>query len=36
VSAAQATKIPDMPERMKQLLAAPPGTTEYALFCPKG
>ncbi len=36
VSAAQAAKIPDMPERVKQLLAAPPGTTEYDLFCPKG
>ncbi len=36
VSAAQAAKIPDMPERVKQLLAAPAGTTEYELFCPKG
>jgi ABC-type sugar transport system substrate-binding protein len=36
VSAAQAAKIPDMPERIKQLLAAAPGTTEYDLFCPKG
>jgi ABC-type sugar transport system substrate-binding protein len=35
VSAAQAAKIPDMPERVKQLLAAPAGTTEYDLFCPK-
>jgi len=35
VSAAEAAKIPDMPERVKQLLAAPAGTTEYAMFCPK-
>jgi ABC-type sugar transport system substrate-binding protein len=35
VSAAQAAKIPDMPERVKELLAAPAGTTEYSLFCPK-
>jgi ABC-type sugar transport system substrate-binding protein len=35
VSAAEAAKIPDMPERVKQLLAAPAGTTEYELFCPK-
>ena len=35
VSAAQASKVPDMNERMKQFLAAPPGTTEYQLFCPK-
>jgi ABC-type sugar transport system substrate-binding protein len=34
VSAAEAAKIPDMPERVKQLLAAPAGTTEYSLFCP--
>ena len=27
-------KVPDMPERVKQLLAAPAGTTEYDLFCP--
>jgi len=24
-----------MPERVKQLLAAPAGTTEFSLFCPK-
>ena len=35
VSAAEAAKVPDMPERVKQLLAAPAGTTEFALFCPK-
>jgi ABC-type sugar transport system substrate-binding protein len=35
VSAAEAAKIPDMPERVKQLLAAPAGTTEFSLFCPK-
>ncbi|MGN6489347.1 MAG: substrate-binding domain-containing protein, partial [Devosia sp.] len=34
VSAEQAKAIPDMPERLKQLLAAPAGTTEYELFCP--
>ncbi len=34
VSAAEAAKVPDMPERVKLLLAAPPGTTEYELFCP--
>lgn len=34
VSAEQAKAIPDMPERVKQLLAAPAGTTEYELFCP--
>jgi ABC-type sugar transport system substrate-binding protein len=34
VSAAEAAKIPDMPERVKALLAAPKGTTEYSLFCP--
>jgi hypothetical protein len=34
VSAAQAAKVPDMPERVKQLLAAPFPTTEYSLFCP--
>ena len=26
--------LPDMPERVAQLLAAPAGTTEYELFCP--
>jgi ABC-type sugar transport system substrate-binding protein len=34
VSAEQAAKVPDMPERVKQLLAAPAGTTEYSLFFP--
>ncbi|WP_421761137.1 sugar ABC transporter substrate-binding protein [Devosia sp.] len=34
VSAEQAKAVPDMPERVKQLLAAPVGTTEYSLFCP--
>ena len=34
VSAEQAKAIPDMPERVKTLLAAPAGTTEYSLFCP--
>ncbi len=34
VSAEQAKAVPDMPERVKQLLAAPAGTTEYDLFCP--
>ncbi len=34
VTAEQAKAVPDMPERVKQLLAAPAGTTEYALFCP--
>jgi ABC-type sugar transport system substrate-binding protein len=34
ISAAAAAKVPDMPERIKQLLAAPQGTTEYQLFCP--
>ena len=35
VSAAQAAKVPDMDARVTQLLAAPKGTTEYDLFCPK-
>jgi ABC-type sugar transport system substrate-binding protein len=35
VTRAQAAKIPSMPERIKKLLAAPNGTTEDALFCPK-
>ena len=35
VSAAQASKIPDMAGRVKALLAAPKGTSEYDLFCPK-
>ena len=34
VSAEQAKSVPDMPERVAQLLAAPAGTTEYELFCP--
>jgi len=34
VSAEQAKAVPDMNERVKQLLAAPAGTTEYDLFCP--
>lgn len=34
VSAEQAAAVPDMPERVAQLLAAPAGTTEYELFCP--
>jgi len=34
VTAAQAQKVPDMPERVKTLLAAAKGTTEYDLFCP--
>ncbi len=34
VSAEQAKAVPDMPERVAQLLAAPAGTTEYDLFCP--
>jgi ABC-type sugar transport system substrate-binding protein len=36
VSAEAASKIPDINERVKQLLAAPKGTTEFDLFCPKG
>jgi len=35
VSAEAASKIPDTAGRVKALLAAPPGTTEYDLFCPK-
>ena len=34
VTAEQAKAVPDMAERVKQLLAAPAGTTEYDLFCP--
>ncbi len=34
VSAEQAKAVPDMPERVAALLAAPAGTTEYELFCP--
>lgn len=34
VSAEQAKAVPDMNERVAQLLAAPAGTTEYDLFCP--
>lgn len=34
VTAEQAQAVPDMAERVQQLLAAPAGTTEYDLFCP--
>lgn len=34
VSAEEAQNVPDMPERVEQLLAAPAGTTAYELFCP--
>lgn len=34
VSAAEAAEVPDMDERVELLLAAPPGTTAYELFCP--
>lgn len=34
VSAEQAAAVPDMAERVAQLLAAPAGTTAYDLFCP--
>ncbi|MFY8030443.1 MAG: sugar ABC transporter substrate-binding protein [Devosia sp.] len=34
VSAEQAKAVPDMNERVVQLLAAPAGTTAYDLFCP--
>lgn len=34
VSAEQAAAVPDMPERVELLLAAPEGTTAYDLFCP--
>jgi ABC-type sugar transport system substrate-binding protein len=34
VTAEQAAAVPDMPERVAQLLQAPAGTTEYELFCP--
>ncbi|MDB5541053.1 MAG: hypothetical protein JWQ89_2780 [Devosia sp.] len=34
VTAEQAKAVPDMNERVKQLLAAPAGTAEYDLFCP--
>ena len=34
VSAEQAAAVPDMPERVAQLMAAPFPTTEYDLFCP--
>ncbi len=34
VTAEQAKGVPDMPERVTQLLAAPAGTTAYDLFCP--
>jgi ABC-type sugar transport system substrate-binding protein len=35
VTAAAAAKIPDTAGRVKALLAAPAGTTEFDLFCPK-
>ena len=35
ISAAEAQKVPGLDERVKQLLAAPAGTTEFDLFCPK-
>jgi hypothetical protein len=35
VTAAQAQAIPDMQTRIAKLEAAPKGTTEYDLFCPK-
>ena len=35
VTAAQAQKVPEMPARVTALEAAPQGTTEYDLFCPK-
>jgi ABC-type sugar transport system substrate-binding protein len=35
VTAEQAKAIPGIDERVKQLMAAPPGTTEFDLFCPK-
>jgi len=34
VTAAQAATVPDMPDRVKGLLAAPKGANEYDLFCP--
>jgi ABC-type sugar transport system substrate-binding protein len=34
VTAEQAAQVPDMPERVAQLLASPFPTTEYELFCP--
>jgi ABC-type sugar transport system substrate-binding protein len=34
VTAEQAKAVPDMPERVAQLIAAPAGTTAYELFCP--
>jgi ABC-type sugar transport system substrate-binding protein len=34
VSAEQAAAVPDMDERVAQLLEAPQGTTAYELFCP--
>ena len=35
VSAEQAKGIPEMDARVAKLVAAPKGTTEYDLFCPK-
>jgi ABC-type sugar transport system substrate-binding protein len=34
VTAEEAAGVPDMAERIAQLIAAPAGTTEYDLFCP--
>ena len=34
VSAEEAANVPDMDERVEQLLAAPEGTTAFELFCP--
>jgi ABC-type sugar transport system substrate-binding protein len=33
VSAAQAQQVPDLPQRVQELLAAPAGTTEYSIYC---
>jgi hypothetical protein len=35
VSAEQAKAVPEMDARVAKLVAAPKGTTEYDLFCPK-
>ncbi len=34
VTAAQAAAVPDLPERVKQLIAAPKGSKLYDMFCP--
>jgi hypothetical protein len=34
VTAEEAAQVPDMPERVAALIAAPAGTTAYELFCP--